>query len=463
MVVRWNAGKQAEQLNKMITAGGAVQHTDTSAVDNRLRIQHDRDRIVWSAAFKRLAQKTQVFPQAYGDRHRTRLTHSLEVMQLSTSVARTLGLNPLLCEAIALGHDLGHTPFGHAGEDALDNALDKINWNNKPKHLSRFTHYEQGVDIASYTDSRNPERSAAGMELTDCVLEGIFKHTYDHSGIDTKHKSLAFLLDHTKYKDKFQKGPGSLEAQVVRVCDKLSYFISDIEDGLAVGAIHLDDLMEHELLSTELKGFANGGFSSGQNDHRIFLQVRNAILTKLIESLLAQSTENLRKTKNRPALVIALRDSESKQTKSIYQDLQKGIIFRHFFVDSATKRAKHIVACLFCQFLRYPELIPWPFRRKYLGRVDRYCKRLEEIYNITRTDRRSFDMNDWFTNRDDAEDVSCPGAVNAQFDRRIVDLICVKDYVAGMTDRFAEKQFNTCVYCWASKVAWDKLKRIPLL
>jgi len=463
MAVPWNAAKQAEYLNKMITADGAVLHPHPDAGYDRLRIQHDRDRIVWSASFKRLAQKTQVFPQAYGDHHRTRLTHSLEVMQLSTSIARALGLNSLLCEAIALGHDLGHTPFGHAGEDALDNALDKIKWNEKPKHLSRFTHYEHGVDVASYIDSRNPELSVEGMELTEWVLEGIFKHTYDHSGIDTKHKSLAFVLDHTKYKDKFREGPGSFEAQTVRICDKLSYFISDIEDGLAIGAIHVDDLMGHQLLKKHLEDVAKLASSSGWHDHRIFLQVRNAVLTKLIESLLAKSTENLKKTNNRPRIVIALGESELKETKSIYENLQKGVIFRHFFVDRATKRAKHIIACLFCQFLRHPELIPWSFRRKYLGRVDRYCKKLESIYNITHTDKRSFDISEWLGIRYETEDVSCTGAVESKFDRRITDLICVKDYVAGMTDRFAEEQFKKCVYCWASKEAWDKLERIPII
>jgi dGTPase len=356
---------------------------------------------------------------------------------------------------------LGHTPFGHAGEDALDNALDKIQWEGKPKHLSRFTHYEHGVDVVSYIDSPNPYELAEGLKLSDWVLEGIFKHTYDHLGIDTKHKSLAFVLDHTKYK-KFDKGPGSLEAQVVRICDKLSYFISDIEDGLAIGAIHIDDLMEHELLRAELKHVANSG-ASGQDDPRIFRQVRNNVLTKLIESLLARSTENLRKTKNRPPIVIALGESESNETKTIYKDLQKDIIFRHFFVDRATKRAKHIVACLFCQFLRHPELIPWSFRRKYLGRVDRYCKRLEEVYNITRADRRPFDISEWLTNRGETEGVDCPGAVKAEFKRRIADLICVKDYVAGMTDRFAEKQFKKCVYCWASKDAWNDLVDIPII
>jgi dGTPase len=103
------AKEQADKRNDMLNPH-ATKHPDESESDPRLRFQHDRDRIVWSTAFKRLAHKTQVFPQQYSDHHRRRLTHSLEVMQLATSIARTLGLNEILCEAIALGHDLGHTP-----------------------------------------------------------------------------------------------------------------------------------------------------------------------------------------------------------------------------------------------------------------------------------------------------------------------------------------------------------------
>ena len=463
---RWNADEQAKCLNQLI-GDWATKHPDKPGTgDERLLFQHDRDRIVWSASFKRLAQKTQVFPQAYGDHHRTRLTHSLEVMQLSTSIARTLGLNPLLCEAIALAHDLGHTPFGHAGEDALDNALQRIKWEGvvKPKHLNRFTHYEHGVDVASYIDSSSPEVTAEGLHLDDRILEGILKHTYDHSGPDTKHKSLKFVLDHTKYKDRFDDGPGSLEAQAVRICDKLSYFISDIEDGLAIGAIHLDDLQAHELLKKELDSATEGGLSSDWRNDRMFLFVRNSLLTKLVESVLDQSSSDVAIPDGESRrIIINLGATELDATREIYEKLQKRHIFSHFFVERATQRAKHVVACLCCQFLRHPELVSWPFRRKYLGRVGRYYQRLEDIYGMELDKRVRLDFGEWFENRLSKEQCACSGTFPDPVDRRIADWICVKDYVAGMTDRFAEKQFKKCVCCPISQMKWEELETVPVL
>jgi dGTP triphosphohydrolase len=221
--------------------------------------------------------------------------------------------------------------------------------------------------------------------------------------------------------------------------------------------------MAHDLLKRKLERVVNTVSSSGLNDYRVFLQVRNDILTDLIQSLLTESTENLNKVTDRTAIVISLGKQESDETRKIYNELQKGIIFRHFFVESATKRAKHIIACLLCQFLRHPELIPWSFRRKYLGRVDNYRQRLEEIYQITPDSRRVFDISEWHSNRADNEGVQCQRAVEESCNRRIGDLICIKDYVAGMTDRYAEQQFKKCVYCGASKAAWDKLEKIPIL
>ena len=191
----WTAEKQANILNQMIDKNGAIKHTpkDLTKKNARLPFQHDRDRIVWSSSFKRLAYKTQVFPNIFIDHQRQRMTHSLEVMQLSSSIARTLGINPILCEAIALAHDLGHTPFGHAGEDALDNAMSNIkivHMESKTKGLERFTHYEQGVDVVSYIDSLHPDEDATGLHLDHNILEGILKHTFDLEGSVDKHKSL---------------------------------------------------------------------------------------------------------------------------------------------------------------------------------------------------------------------------------------------------------------------------------
>lgn len=460
MTTSWNAEKLAEALNKMITAEGAIRHQVLEPSGPRVPLQRERDRIVWCPSFRRLAHKTQVFPHAYGDHHRMRLTHCLEVMQLSTSIARSLGLNFILCEAIALGHDLGHTPFGHAGESALDCALENLEWKPKPRCLSRFTHYEHGVDVVSYIDSPDPDGNVEGLKLSLNTVEGIFKHTYDHSGPNTKHKSLAFLLKHTKYT--FADSAGSLEAQAVRICDKLSYFISDIDDGLRIGAIHIDDLMEHPILKAEIQRVVSGGLFTDWRDFRVFFRVRDHVLTTLVDSVLKQSEANLsRPPGKRPQIVISLGPCELEETRRIYQELQKGRIFRHYSVDRANKRAQHIVSCLFCQYLRYPELVPWHFRRRYLGRVKNFYDRLCSLYETDLDKKVRFKLGKWLKRRDEQEGVSCVGAEKIVVDHRIGDLICVKDYVAGMTDQFAEEQFEKQVDCFPSRQAWNKLGRIP--
>jgi len=459
----WRGAELAKRLNEMITTEGAIRHPEAdSDGDPRLIYQRDRDRIVWAPSFKRLAQKTQVFPQAYGDHFRRRLTHSLEVAQLATSIARNLGLNPIACEAIALAHDLGHAPFGHAGEDALDEALHNINWDGKPTFLTRFTHYEHGIDVVSYVDSRDPDGQANGLHLQKPILEGVFKHTYDHGTDQNKHKSLSFLIKHTKYT--FDNNPGPLEAQVVRMCDKISYFISDIEDGLIIGAIHVEDLLEHQLLKEPLeKVISDKGLLSDWRDHRIFLRVRDQVITRLVTSLLEFSnTEVIKSPIDRIAYPIAMKDDAAKMMKDVYERLQKGIIFKHYLVDKATRRANHIVSCLFCQYVRNPELIPWSFRRRYLGRAGDYSNRIKEIYQCEHEDRAKLSFAGWAAFRNE-KGTACTGIVRDPVDRRVVDVICAKDYVAGMTDQFAEESFSQFVDCPASFERWNQLSRVDAI
>jgi len=180
----------------------------------RTCFQRDRDRILHAKSFRRLAGKTQVFLSPLGDHYRTRLTHTLEVMQLSRSIARGLDLNEDLAEAIALGHDLGHSPFGHAGEDALDEML-------RPHDL-RFIHSQQSLRVVEFLERRGDK---IGLNLTQEVLDGIAKHS--------KHKGkLAGYGDI----------PSTLEGQIVRYCDRLAYINHDIDDAMRAGIITERDL-----------------------------------------------------------------------------------------------------------------------------------------------------------------------------------------------------------------------------
>lgn len=177
----------------------------------RTAYQRDRDRIIHCKSFRRLKHKTQVFISPKGDHYRTRLTHTLEVSQISRTVARALRMNEDLTEAIALGHDLGHTPFGHAGEGALNNL-----------YPGGFKHYEQSVRVLSVL-----EKSGKGLNLTAEVLDGI--------------------LCHTRGKEAF-----TAEGRIVRLCDKVAYINHDIEDAVRAGIIKIDDLPKE---FTDICGF----------------------------------------------------------------------------------------------------------------------------------------------------------------------------------------------------------------
>jgi dGTPase len=176
----------------------------------RTAFQRDRDRILHTTAFRRLKHKTQVFVAPAGDHYRTRLTHTLEVSAVARTVARALALNEDLVEAIAMGHDLGHAPFGHAGEAALDELL-------RERHGRRFEHNVQSLRVVDVL-----ERGGEGLNLTDEVRDGILNHTGPVR-------------------------PATLEGQVVRLMDRIAYVNHDIEDALRAGVIAAGDLPAEEV------------------------------------------------------------------------------------------------------------------------------------------------------------------------------------------------------------------------
>jgi dGTPase len=211
--------EQLEQREREILAPEAAKSADTKG---RLRpededpirpaYQRDRDRIIHSKAFRRLKHKTQVFFAPTGDHYRTRLTHTLEVSQIARSIAKVLRLNEELTEAIALGHDLGHTPFGHAGERVLDTLVP-----------GGFNHYEQSLRIVDVL-----ERDGAGLNLTWEVRDGIARHSKGKSGMpvgaDPEHRA------------------STIEGQIARVADIIAYVNHDIDDAVRAGILRQEDL-----------------------------------------------------------------------------------------------------------------------------------------------------------------------------------------------------------------------------
>jgi dGTPase len=197
---------------------------DEPAHSYRSPFQRDRARIIHSRAFRRLAGKTQVFTDRYSDHFRSRLTHTMEVAQIARTIAAALGLNEDLAEALALVHDIGHPPFGHSGEHALDEAL--------AAYGIRFDHNLHALRIVEYFEQRYA--AFRGLNLTLAVREGIVKHSRDYSA--AAHPELVpYFLD--------QRPP--LEAQLIDVADEIAYTTADFDDGLESGILKLDDVREH--------------------------------------------------------------------------------------------------------------------------------------------------------------------------------------------------------------------------
>ncbi len=433
-----------------------------------IKYQEAIDTIIWSLPFKRLGGKTQVFVKGIQDHHRDRLTHTIEVMNLSEKLADEINkknkkkkkkkIDIDLCKAIALAHDLGHTPFGHAGEEALHIALSNIIilGCNNIKGLQGFNHYEQGLDVVSYMYSKDTTNSGKGLfkkNVNKEICKGILQHTYFINGCKSKENAgLNYLIKNTKYIKiitKKAKNP-STEAQIVRICDKIAFMISDLEDGFIVNAISISDLKKishnsHNNLFKQLKK-ENFDFS----EHRSFLRCREKIIKRLIQG--CEISDDKIKCK------------QSEVMDEVYKDIQEGIIFKNYYVKNGTEKGKLIVSCLFCQYLRNPELIGFQsFRYKYHDQSQSFdCKevsskisfysKLEGHYNFSNNQEVQIYLSKWFKIN------NCSGTnVEQDFKRNIVDVICAKDWVASLTDRYAEECYHEHVNCWKSKEKWKRL------
>lgn len=202
------------------------------AAPTRSEFQRDRDRIIHSTAFRRLVYKTQVFLNHEGDLFRTRLTHSLEVAQLGRSIARSLGLDEDLVEAVALAHDLGHTPFGHAGQDVLDDCM---------REHGGFEHNLQSLRVVDHLEQRYP--AFDGLNLCFETREGILKHC------SKRHAELIEVSEPQGIASRFLRGgQPSLEAQLCNLADEVAYNAHDVDDGVRSGLIELEQLLEVDLV-----------------------------------------------------------------------------------------------------------------------------------------------------------------------------------------------------------------------
>lgn len=319
---------------------------------NRTCFQRDRDRIIHSGAFRRLEYKTQVFVNHEGDNYRTRLTHSLEVAQLARSLARSLRLNEDVAEALALAHDVGHPPFGHAGEDALREAMSEY---------QGFDHNAQTLRVLMTLEVRYPEFD--GLNLSWEMLEGIAKH---NGPVQNPHPTLKACDD---LFDLNLQSYASAEAQVASLADDIAYHNHDMDDGLRAKLFTLEDLQEITLLDKTIQAVRQQ--YPELNKHRTVQEVIRRVMGAMVEDLLDQTSKNLAESGVKTADEIRALGKPiaafSPAMLETHQQLRSFLMvrmYRHYKVNRMTSKARRVVKQLFAFFMSEPECLPTLWRKR---------------------------------------------------------------------------------------------------
>ncbi len=355
----------------------------------RTCFQRDRDRIIHSAAFRALEYKTQVLVNHEGDFFRTRLTHSLEVSQITRSVCRALGLNEDLGEALALAHDLGHPPFGHAGEDALKEMM---------KPFGGFDHNAQSLRVITLLERRYAEFN--GLNLTWETLEGVVKHNGPLINAERGQDDLpSAVAEYNAGHDLELATFASAEAQVAAISDDVAYNNHDLDDGLRAGLFTIKDLVDVPL--------AGPLFAEVKKQHpdldesRVIYEAVRRMIGDMVTDLLAETGQRLQdlgpksaddiRAHNRPVAGFSetMRANDAGLKKFLFENM-----YRHYKLNRMTSKAKRVVRELFKLLVDEPECLAAEWR-------------------------------------------ALSGAANSQQTARTV-----ADYIAGMTDRFALDEYQ---------------------
>ena len=351
--------------------------------ETRTCFQRDRDRIIHAGAFRRLQYKTQVFVNHEGDFFRTRLTHSLEVSQIARSIARSLGLAEYLAETLALAHDLGHTAFGHAGEDGLGERMEPF---------GGFDHNAQSLRVVTALEHRYA--AFEGLNLTWETLEGIVKHNGPLTGFAGAKPLPWAIVEYAKLQDLELSTFASAEAQAAAASDDVAYNNHDIDDGLRAELFTIDDIREVDFVGSAIRDVEKTypGLDRSRTIHetirRLIGSMVGDILTeskKRIGDAQPKSAGDIRALK---APVIDFSDAMKKNDKELKEFLFNNM-YRHYKLNRMTAKAKRVVGDLFDLFLHDPSCLP----------------------------------DEWSVLAGDA---------NSEQTARLV-----ADYIAGMTDRFA--------------------------
>jgi len=338
--------------------------------DLRPAFERDRDRIIHCAAFRRLEYKTQVFVNHEGDYYRTRLTHSLEVAQIGRAIARRLRLNEELTEALALAHDLGHTPFGHTGEEVLNRLM---------QGRGGFEHNLQSFRVVDELEERYPGFN--GLNLTWELREGIIKHA---SPYDVPGEAMAEFL------------PGvvpSIEGQIINYADEIAYNNHDIDDGLKSGYITLA-MLERIPLWEKVSAAVREKYPA-IDDRRLVFQTISALIGLLIGDLCTTISANLERSgiasledlRRVNSSVAHFSDAITVQNLELKRFLFEKL-YRHYKVEKMRVKAEIFITRLFETYLQYPNLLP----PKYLARSERFgLERTVCDYIAGMTDRFALD------------------------------------------------------------------------
>lgn len=355
---------------------------------NRSPFQRDRDRIIHCNAFRRLKHKTQVFVYHEGDYYRTRLTHSIEVAQIARTICRSLGLNEDLAESLALAHDLGHTPFGHAGEDALHAKL---------AQAGGFDHNAQTLRILTKLERRYAEFD--GLNLSWETLEGVVKHNGPLVGANAaKPKPLPWAIAEYEATHALDlSGFPSAEAQIASLADDIAYNNHDFDDGLRAGLFALEEVRELPLIG-DLVREVQAAYPKLDQQRTIYETIRRMIGAMVydltdetrarLEAARVESADDVRAL-GRP--VAAFSQSMARDLDALREFLMQRM-YRHYKVNRMSVKTKRVIGDLYDQFVAEPQILP----------------------------------PDWYAETDEPHGLAT---------QRVVG-----DYIAGMTDRFALRE-----------------------
>jgi dGTPase len=366
-------------------------HPEPDSKSGRSPFQRDRDRIIHSGAFRKLQYKTQVFINHEGDYYRTRLTHSLEVAQITRNICRALNLDEDLGEAVALAHDLGHTCFGHTGEDALAECM---------KDVGGFFHNDQTVRICTNVEQRYAEFD--GLNLSWETLEGIAKHNGPLKGPQADMKKHGEGVTETiaaldKVWPLELDGHAGLEAQVAALGDDIAYLSHDMDDGLRSEIIHISDIADLPLVGEFLREIDSK--YPGLNERRRRHELHRRMVGALVEDVLAETRSRLAAIKPRSVEEVRAAgapfvqfSAEMFKTQKVIRDYLFKNVYKSYRINRVRTKAFRIVKDLYQVFMSHPDTLPESWQQAIpAGASERVKARVVADYIAGMTDRFAID------------------------------------------------------------------------